>query len=84
MSPTRLANLDLTRKPDVQLLVRAASRGWPVPNAIRRRAARALMAVINDPRSTDLDRVSACRAIVSLNAANLKEARQERPLAERD
>ena len=74
MSPHQLASLDMRKKADVRLLVTAVRRGWDVPNAVRARAARRLMAVVADPRCPDDEKVRAAAAVVVLNGANQQGA----------
>jgi hypothetical protein len=73
MSPHQRASLDMPKKADVRMLVAAVRRGWDVPVAVRVRAARRLMAIVEDPRCPDAEKVRAATAVVVLNGDNQNE-----------
>ncbi|WZP01137.1 hypothetical protein EP7_005586 (plasmid) [Isosphaeraceae bacterium EP7] len=78
MSPHQLAGLGMRKKVDVRMLAAAVGQGWDVTVAVRARAARRPMAVVEGPRCPDAVKVRAAASVVVLNGSNLKDAGRAR------
>ena len=69
---------DMKRRGELRMIERAVNQGWDVPDAERQRSIAFAAEVLDDPRATDREKLTACRVMIAMEGARFKAEKMAR------